>query len=84
MLTRLASIGGLSLILFVCPAMADSEKEAMDAIVKATSKQFGIEQMIGNWVKKQIPDKYVKVAEHIAPIVQATRTGTIQLTWEIE
>lgn len=84
MTKRMGLLGGLILMMFVSSAHASNEDDARKAMTEATIKQLGIDTMMNEWVKRQIPAQYLKLAEHFAPVVQAMSTGTIQLTWEIK
>lgn len=81
---RMGLFGGLILVLCVSSAQASNEDDAKKAFLDATSKQLGIDAALNNWVKQNIPKKYVKLAEQMAPVVQAATTGTLTLTWEIK
>lgn len=81
---KIFKIGGLVLPLFLSlQSMASSESEAVDHAIRAGVKQFGIENAVNDYIKKQVPEKYIKLAEQISPALQILSTGRITLKWEI-
>lgn len=81
---RMGLLGGFILMMFVSSAQASNEDDAHKAFADATIKQLGIDSMVTEWVKRQVPTRYLKLAEQVAPVVEAASTGTIKLVWEIK
>lgn len=82
MFMRKALFGGLILLSINC--FANEEKEAYDAILKATNKQFGIDYMVTEWAKAQLPPQYLQIAHTVVPVIDALSTGRILISWELE
>lgn len=74
------------LILFsnvgLCDRNEDQQQEALNAVLQATYKQFGIDENINNYVRSLIPPDYQKYAEHVAPIAETISKKRLELKWE--
>ena len=84
MLKVAAPLWGL-LLIPTSPAYAnnDAEQKAMRTAIEAGTKQIGLDRMLNDWVKEQVPSEYLKWAGTVAPIVQTVSTQSIRLTWEL-
>lgn len=74
----------LILTVFSSVSYGNAEQAAIEAAVKAGTRQLGIDEMLNDWVKSKVPREYLKLAAQVAPVVEAASTGTITLTWELK